>query len=692
MGRPAVRIGTQLFAPEGLGTIPKGERLFFLVNNRIARLVQFEEQPAKVIGKKHKRKEKPPPKVILHWMTSQRFDQALEAGLLEVCEDQIKLPPWRAGLKDRDVVAHDRERPKEKVKSSHEATLNRKLSAMAPITDNLMQFLLCEDPVRYAKQVARSASPALNEGRFVADVFLYIAFGQNRNAIAYRIEAHGKWDRRNHPGEKPGVKPKGEGKDYGTKANDDDSWNSVKEGWDLFSLPGRSIRKVYRLTQIHVRKCTVIKISKRRKQFVLPDGKPAETYDQFYYKLMVLVGRDEVLRKIRGRAWHRENKAHSHGKFSEEVNSVAETVQEDGRWVAELAIGPDGKTPLPALLVVRIVCVATAMCLGIGFGLGGETGAAYRMARFCMEVDKVFFCWLFGIDIEKDAWPSEGANDHSIRDRGPGQGKTGRPNEGAAKPTFNEMPPTGFGQGKPNVESTHDKEIHIHDRPAFFTTRIPLIHLTRREIQKELIRMDTGSVLGHMGPARIAEAESLTPLDLYEKLAANGRTYERVCDRDQAVRRWLDPLKFSVKPDGVYLGYQRYYSEQLRATGILDVDKDDAEVDGYVVHMCARYAWVEINSKLIMVAAMLPMREDEDQLFLSSLEMRLLQEKVDTMNSDLRSHRDAVHGEHEEIFHAETGRSMEDKRMVPGAKPKRTAQARAAAKAAKEALTPRRAA
>jgi len=89
---------------------------------------------------------------------------------------------------------------------------------------------------------------------------------------------------------------------------------------------------------------------------------------------------------------------------------------------------------------------------------------------------------------------------------------------------------------------------------------------------------------------------------------------------------------------------------------------------------------------------MLPMREDEDQLFLSSLEMRLLQEKVDTMNSDLRSHRDAVHGEHEEIFHAETGRSMEDKRMVPGAKPKRTAQARAAAKAAKEALTPRRAA
>ena len=374
------------------------------------------------------------------------------------------------------------------------------------------------------------------------------------------------------------------------------------------------------------------------------------------------------------------------------MNSVAETVQEDGRWVAELAIGPDGKTPLPALLVVRIVCVATAMCLGIGFGLGGETGAAYRMARFCMEVDKVFFCWLFGIDIEKDAWPSEGANDHSIRDRGPGQGKTGRPNEGAAKPTFNEMPPTGFGQGKPNVESTHDKEIHIHDRPAFFTTRIPLIHLTRREIQKELIRMDTGSVLGHMGPARIAEAESLTPLDLYEKLAANGRTYERVCDRDQAVRRWLDPLKFSVKPDGVYLGYQRYYSEQLRATGILDVDKDDAEVDGYVVHMCARYAWVEINSKLIMVAAMLPMREDEDQLFLSSLEMRLLQEKVDTMNSDLRSHRDAVHGEHEEIFHAETGRSMEDKRMVPGAKPKRTAQARAAAKAAKEALTPRRAA
>jgi hypothetical protein len=692
MSRPAVRLGTQLFAPEGLGTIPKDERLFFLVNKGVARFVRFEEQPAKVIGKAHKRKEKPPPKVFLHWMKSESFEQALETGLLQLCEEQIKLPPWRAGLKDRDVIAHDRQRDKEKVKFSHEAAVNKKLLAMAPITDSWQEFLFCEDPIRYAKSVARSAKPARNEGRFLADVFLYLAFGLNKNAIAYRIEAHGGWTRRNHPGAKPGKKAKGLGNKYGTKANDDETWDSVRAGWDLFAKPGTPIRRVYRLTQVHVRHCTVVKLTKYRKQFVLPTGEPAETYDQFYRKLMTLVGRDEVMRMVRGRAWHRENRAHSHGKFSEEVNSVAEIVQEDGRWVPELAIGPDGKTPLPSLIVVRIVCVATAMCLGIGFGLGGETGTAYRMARFCMEVDKVFFCWLFGIDIEKEAWPSEGANDHSVRDRGPGQGKTGKPNEASAKPTFNEMPPTGFGQGKPNVESTHEKEIQIGDRPTFVTTRIPLIHLTRREIQKELARMDAGSVLGHMGPTSIAEAESLTPLDFYEKLAAKGRTYERVNNRDDAVRRWLTPQVFSVQADGVYIGNQRYFSSELAETGILAVDGDESQIRGFAVDMCVRYAWVEIKSRLLLVAAILPMREDDEQLYLSLLEMRLLQEKVDAMNSDLRSHRDAAHGEHEASFFQETGRSMEDRKHIPGSKPKKTAEARAIAKAAKDALTSRRAA
>jgi hypothetical protein len=195
-----------------------------------------------------------------------------------------------------------------------------------------------------------------------------------------------------------------------------------------------------------------------------------------------------------------------------------------------------------------------------------------------------------------------------------------------------------------------------------------------------------------MGPAQIAQAESLTPLDLYEKLAANGRTYERVGSRDQAVRRWLTPQVFAVKADGVYLHYQRYYSTDLAATGILDVDGDETELSGFVVHVCARYAWVEVNSKLLMVAAILPMRDDEDQLYLSALEMRLLQEKVEEMNSDLRSHRDAVRGEHEASFHEETGRSMQDRKLRPGSKPKKTAEARATGRVAKESLAPKKAA
>ena len=200
------------------------------------------------------------------------------------------------------------------------------------------------------------------------------------------------------------------------------------------------------------------------------------------------------------------------------VNSAGETVEEDARWVRELAIGPDGKTTMPALIVVRIVCIATAMCLGLGFALGGETGAAYRMARFCMEVGKDFFCWLFGITISKEDWPSEGAVEDVVTDRGAGQAQTAKPNDGYDGPVMREMPPTGFGQGKPNVEGTHARHIKIADRPTHVVTKIPLVHLVRREIRNEIRRMHSASTERRLGPTLIMAVDNLTCVELYEKL------------------------------------------------------------------------------------------------------------------------------------------------------------------------------
>lgn len=692
-----VRMGTQFEAPDGIGTIPKGVTVHFLINapsEGIARLVQFEEVEARLMGREHPKKQKPPPVVVLHTMPSAKFEHAIEHGLLIASKDPLKLPLWRAALGDRDVVAcgkAQKEAEHEKV-VTHETRLAAKLKHMAPILEAMRDFLVSRDPIAEANEVARLAKPPQNQARFRADLFLYLAFNLNPNAIAYRIEALGRWNRRDHAGAKCGVEPKGMGRGFGTSANDDDSWDSVERGWEMFSKPGRPIKNVYRLTQIYIRKCKVIRDAKGRKRFILPSGEPSYTYNQFYYRLSVTIGMEAVRRKIYGRARYRESFAPSQGKFSEQVNSIAEIVQEDGYYVPELAMGPDGKTPLPALLVVRIVCVATAMCLGIGFALGGETGAAYRMARFCMEVDKVFFCWLLGIDIDKECWPSEGGNDDCVRDRGPGQALTAEPNDAAAGPTMREMPPTGFGQGKPNVEATNPRDIHVGDRPTYITTAIPLIHLIRKAVQREIARMDSASVEDRLGPARIAAADRLTPLDLYEKLAARGRTFEISRSREEAIRRWTTKIKLTAKHDGVYIGFQRYSSSALEESGTLDhvPTGGEQECSGYALDMARRYVWVEVQGRLLLVAAMLPNREDEDQLYLCALEQRILEEKLAEMRSDLSIHGDAVQGEAESDFKEDTGTSMQDRTHRPGKAPKKTSGAKAMASAAKSFLTPKK--
>lgn len=697
MSEQSIRMGAQFESPEGIGTIPKGITVYFLVNapsEGIARLVHFEEVEAKLMGIEKPKKQKPPPVVVLHKMLSAKFEHAIEHGDLVASKNPTILPPWRAALGDRDVVASAKTSKNEEGQESvtHETRLANKLEHMAPILESIREFLTSSDPIARANEVARSATPAQNQARFRADLFLYLAFNRNPNAIAYRIEALGCWDRRNHHGKKCGVEPKGMGRGFGTRANDDESWDSVEKGWDMFSKPGREVSEVYRLTQVYIRKCKVVRDAKKRKRFVLPTGEPSYTYNQFYYRLLKTIGRKAINKKIYGRARYRENYAPSEGRFSQQVNSIAEIVQEDGYYVSELAMGPDGKTPLPALLVVRIVCVATAMCLGIGFALGGETGAAYRMARFCMEVDKVFFCWLLGIDIDKESWPSEGGNDDCVRDRGPGQAKTAMPNDGAPGPTFREMPPTGFGQGKPNVEATNPRDIHIGDRPTYVTTTIPLIHLIRRAVQIEIARMDSASVESRLGPARIAAADRLTPLNLYEKLAERGRTFEVTRPREEAIRRWTTKIKLVAKHDGVYIGFQRYYSSRLKDSGALDHVPTDGEQDctGYALDMARRYVWVEVQGRLLLVAAMLPLREDEDQLYLCALEQRILQEKLDEMRSDLSMHRDAVQGEVEMNFKEETGASMQDRTHRQGKAPKKTPGAKAMASSAKGFLTPKK--
>lgn len=690
-----ISLGTQLIAPDGFEQMRKDVIYVFLVSSAqigSARLVHFHEQPQKLMGKGSKAKlQRPPPSVELIGVKRDRFEWAVNHGLIDHAEIQTDLPGRQAALGTVTVESLEEERYKKKVKP-HKDRIDRLINHMEPIVSDIRAFLLADDPIAFVNNVARTCLPEQNEARFRASVFLYIAYKQNRNVLAYQVQNVGRWNRNNHPGAKCGVVPNGLGKLHGHTSNDEQLKNDAIQGWDLYSMPGRNIGKVYRIVCLRTWKCPVVKDGRGRKRFVRLDGEPFMTYHQFYYRVVEHYGLAAMQKTMYGRARYREDKAASKGHFSEAAADICERTEEDGYWVKEVALAADTVTHLPPLIVVRIIDVATSFRLGVGFSLGGESGDAYRMARFCMAVGGDFFCFLFGMQVAFERFPTLGLSADTIVDRGPGQGKSAQARGQAARPVFNEMPPTGSGQGKASVESTNPRSIRMRDRPSFVLTQIPLIDLMRREIRNTIAENDSHDIHPRLGPRRISQADRITPLDLFEKLSAVGRTAAMPISRDQALREFLTSIPFELRADGVYIDSQRYDSTQLRASGILDrVPSPDAPLlKGFQMDMALRYAWVEVRGALIMVAAMLHLREDHEQLFLCAMERRLLNEKLAEMIADFDTHQHAVKGEADEQFHEETGHYMSDSKRLPG-KPKRnTKEAREEGKAVKKALTPHR--
>ena len=281
-------------------------------------------------------------------------------------------------------------------------------------------------------------------------------------------------------------------------------------------------------------------------------------------------------------------------------------------------------------------------------------------------------------------------SDDSIVDRGAARGSAGKARTREGNSAINELPPTGFGQGKATVESTHPRSIEVRDRTSFVLTDIPLLDLVRREVRETVAWNDAQDISGRLGPRRIAAADRVTPLDLYNKLTSVGRNDSRPIALDAAIRSYLTEVKLKVKADGVYLLFQRYDSPALRNTGILErvVLGESFEITGYVLDMAIRQVWADVNGQLIQAKGVLHLREDEQQLDICLSEIELLNQKLQEMQADLRTHRAAVLTEAEAEFSEETGRTSADSRRTAGRPKSGTAEAKSQAAQVKSYLTP----
>jgi hypothetical protein len=610
------------------------------------------------------------PKVQLLKMPEEEFERGVETGHITPCEKQSALPPWLSDFEKEDLSKIDLRRPHAVIK--HASRVEDRLLALGPALTSLEAILSAPSPDKRLNAIARSCYPKQHESRYRLWFYSYISFGHNIWALLPPFHNAGHHDRFLYPDSKQGRDNNAFGKHYGYGCRKDVVEKCLK-GWKKHSGLGKSMRKIYELTMISEFKCITTATRFGTKDFAQPEGEAIPTYWQLRYRVIQKFGLEIVQITLYGEIRHRKRCAASKGPFSEAVANLVERVEADGYNTEQLPKGFVEGTTLPALSVVIGRDLLSGLKLGIGFSFGGERTTAYRAMLFSMAVPKVFFCSLFSIPIKPNDWPSVGLPGFLTLDRGPGASQ--RLTENMSKRlSIREIAPSWWAQSKATVESSHPKTTKIEGAPKYFQSDMTPVELAKQEISRVLNFNDSADMSDRFQPQADLALILPSPIGLWNYYDRKGRNDAIPISIEDAVRAFLTPIEFTVTEKGVWLHEQCYRSKALVATGLLDKIKRSpnttVKLSGYLLEMCTRFLWIEVEQQLIMIQAQQRNRDTEDLLDLSLAELEQWRDARSIVNSAFRTHQLAATTAMMQAFEANAGKHWEAGQQRKG-KPKK---------------------
>ncbi|WP_287881868.1 hypothetical protein [Aquitalea sp.] len=679
-----MQTGTQLCAPEGFDVLCKDVVYHLLRSDPVRQRVLLLEFRRKSI--KHKAKTQGPSsssneklgsaaamasgspdafRPVMHYLSRHRFEQGLDDGLIVSCELQDELPPWFSGMSVDELRPYALSRLGRK--KSHEDRIDRTLKHLWPLVQNLDQVLAAESPDTVINTHARACRPIQNETRLRIAFYAYVCFGFSRWALHYAVHCIGRWDRMGRE-RKLGRPSRIHGAHHGYGTNDPEMIDRILDGYRRFAGPGQHMSRIYRRTLTSRFGCVSQTDPSGRKCFVHPAGRPFPSEGQFAYRVAQAFPLEVRQVYKYGHARVRNRLTHSQGRFAESVGNLMERTEQDAYCCDQVAVGYLPGSHLPALWVVRIRCLASGMIVGIGFSVGSELASAYRMALFCAAIDKVKFASLFGIELKPHDWPSIGISPHVINDRGPGSTAKADPADAAFMPVIKEIAPSYSGQSKASVETLHPKQVKQEGKPQYKETRLTIPELAAQEILRAVADNHSTDVTARLNNEALKDQIIPTPATLWNYLDRKGRNHAINKRFEEAIRAFLDPIELTVRDDAVYFKDARFDSDALKHSGALQKAHDLGRytLQGYMMSACVRHLWVDLGTELVQVDAMLSIRDGQEQLYISVLEIEQLQQIRQDAKLELKTHRLAARSEYEEVFEAHTGQTFEQATLKPG--------------------------
>ena len=557
------------------------------------------------------------------------FEKGLEDGHIVHHPDETTLPPHLQRVEGLNCAQLDADKkgrlnlaPECKQGPTHGPQFptdlaQKRLLNIAPLVAKKNEILTASDPEGLINSFAKANG--LNSGRTRLHFFTYIAYGENVWSLLPATIANGAaWDPLSNPDGKPlGRRRNGEV----TAARPRMTRESIAlslEGYDKCAELCLSMKKIYVKVMSDYFRAKVV--HQNGKHYLQPTNKlPLPSFRQFKYQVLKRYGLQQIRTRKLGFITYNNRFQPQVGKTTYEIANALERLELDGYFTKDRPTGRIDKSLLPSLCVVTIVCVGTGMIVGIGFSLGHEVSEAYNMARWCCAIAKQRFCRALGLEIKLEEWPTIIAPADEIFDRGPGvkhaPGDFVAHVDGDKQIVIRQLIESERGKGKPNVESSHRRSTQLDQAKPVRQSDLCTVQMVRREVLNAIASNKASDAADRMSSAMDIAETTPSPLGVYNYLASRERVVRRTLPFDDATRRFLPKIDAVITHKGVQIGSQTYHSEELAISGILlKARKRSIPAHCYVLPICARTVWVEIDGRLIEVYAIQPWNDSSELL------------------------------------------------------------------------------
>lgn len=656
-------IGGQIIAPEGYGPIAPNQRCFMLRNDAVLERVLMVSFVGNVAGYR------------LIILSRDAFEAALASRKIQrlPMQDCWSLPPWLSDLQGRrfdreDAFMVDTNKEGKTKRQAVEARLEILQPALAAVAD----ILSAEDPDKALNRISRQQEPRQNAKRFRVWFYAYLAFNHDQWVLLPSNAGRGLYDRTDtkYAESKFGKSP------FGRRISKD-SVAAIKDGFTRHVKVGKRMRQVYKDVITKDLGAKARNKNNVAEGFYHPEGKPFPTERQFRYRCEAIFTVQGVRRALTGDQKHRNEQAPYEGKYSSGTANVLQVVHADARASRKYPKSYVGKHHLPKLWIVEFYDGLSGFGCGIGFSLASESKWAYLAACFCMAIPKSKFGQIIGYPISDEEWPGHGLPASIAHDRGPGASErviqaVKDSNMGRA------IAPSYTPQSNTRAESMHPRAMKKVGAPEYEVSDLTPVEMIKQASQQLVLQNTTSSALDIATPEMIGRGIK-TKLDLWNEMILRGRLDVYQITFEEAVRRFLPPVKLRITGGQLMFKGLPYSSADYKTTRLFarsrNLRGDDAEVDGYVFELCCRVLWIEVDGRLVEVEAQKGFLDDDVEFNLSLPELELFAEAKGKAAYALRQQSLVAQTIGEEKFEEQTGKKWDAGQSRKGRAKVKTADA-----------------